>query len=244
MELWTIIGLLVVLLTFFVFINSLGKTLPVLEFMLLVAGLQWIVGPFVEYNYPSKHFKYYMYVEESVYMSYVVPAYLLFSGVILFRLFPYFKAVFPIWSFSKYEKYGFFIFSIGFIFDFLGGFLPNSLNFFSFILSNFKYAGAIILYFSNDRRMKILFIASIGYLFYNSLRTAMFHDFILWSTFFYMFWALKHKPSRRLILLTLTLALVFVGTLQTVKATFRSEVWGGGTRGTNSHFLLSSLLIV
>jgi hypothetical protein len=224
---WSIIGLFSVLLVTVRFVKQLGQSLPILEFMLLIAGLQWIIGPLIEYNFPSFHHKYYMYVTESVYMSYVVPAYLMFSGVVLFKLIPFYKIKLPIENFVYYDRLGLIIFSIGVIFDIFGGLLPNALNFFSFILSNFKFVGAIILYFSVNKKLKKLFYISIAYLFFIALSKAMFHDFLLWSVFFFMFWAFKHKPSLKVIFLTFVLGGILIVSLQTIKSAYRSEVWNG-----------------
>jgi hypothetical protein len=227
MQIVTVIGILAVIWVFIRFVRQLGVGLPLLELMLLLAGLQWIIGPVIEYYSPSMHFKYYMYVPEVDYMGYIVPAYVFFSGIVLFKLSPYKSFYLPLWNFSHYEKYGLVIFIIGVIFDFVGGYLPVSLAFFAYILSNFKFAGAIILYFSENKTLKKLFYLVIIYLFLNSLRAAMFHDFVLWSGIFYMFWAIQNKPSLKLIMLTFALGGLFLVTLQTVKATFREQVWSG-----------------
>jgi hypothetical protein len=195
--------------------------------MLLIAGLQWIIGPLIEYHFPSFHYKYYMYVTEPVYMGYVVPAYLVFSGVILIKLKQISSVRLPVVNFANYDRLGLIIFSIGVIFDVFGGLLPNALSFFAFILSNFKFAGVIILYFSNNKNLKKLFYLSIAYLFFRSLSNTMFHDFILWSAFFFMFWALKNKPSLKIILLTFALGGIALVSLQTIKSAYRSEVWSG-----------------
>ena len=63
MGIWTLLGILAVTLVAVKFIRALGKRVPILELMLLIAGLQWIVGPIIEYGSPSLHYKYYMYVE-------------------------------------------------------------------------------------------------------------------------------------------------------------------------------------
>ena len=105
MDLYTSIGLLCVVFVGVNFILQIGKSVPILELMLLIAGLQWIVGPFIEYNSPSLHYKYYMYVPQDVYMSYVVPAYVLFSIVILWGLKKYQGLKIPIERLSSYKNY-------------------------------------------------------------------------------------------------------------------------------------------
>ncbi|MCH6201335.1 hypothetical protein MMU07_17260 [Aquiflexum sp. LQ15W] len=227
MQILTIIGVLSVIWVFIQFVRQLGKSLPILEMMLLIAGLQWIIGPVIEYNSSSVHYKYYMYVPEVEYMGYIVPAYLAFGGIIFFKLGNLKIIKLPILDYSNYEKYGLVILSIGILFDFIGPFFPDFFGFFVFVLANFKFAGAIILYFSKNQKLRIVFYLAILYLFLNSLANAMFHDFILWSAFFFIFWTIQNQPSLRFILFTFIIGGFFLVTLQAVKSSYRAEVWGG-----------------
>lgn len=227
MDFWTVLGLLCLTWVSIEFIRQLGHSIPVMELMLFIAGLQWILGPTIEYNAPGLHFKYYMYVPQHIYTSYVVPAYIVFSLVLLFMVRPYSKLTLPIESLTNYEKYGVVIFVIGVVFDLLSSSLPGTLGFFAFILSNFKYAGAIILYFSNNKNLRRIFYLAIVYLFFSSLRQALFHDLILWSLFFYMFWAIRFKPSKKTIVITFAIAAFSLTTLQTIKAVYRAQIWSG-----------------
>jgi len=241
LDFWSYIGIASVLVIAFTFIKRLGKTLPILELMLLIAGLQWIIGPIIEYASPSMHWKYYMYVKESVYMGFVVPAYMVFSGITLFyskkaRLFNL-----QLESLKHYSNYGIIILIIGIIFDLIGGVLPGALAFFGFVLSNFKFVGAIILFYSESSRLKKLFYYILIYLLGVSIYRALFHDFILWSTFFYMFWAVKHKPSVPTILVTILAGALFASTLQTIKAAYRTEIWNNNS--DNKIELFVSLMI-
>jgi hypothetical protein len=227
MEFNSYIGIIAVVIVFARFVSQLGKGIPILEMMTLIAGLQWIIGPILEYQLPSVDLRYSMYVAEADYMSFVVPAFLAFAGIIFFVIRKVSTVSLPIAHLAAYKKQGLNIFIFGLIFDFFGGSLPGFLGFFVYLFASFKYAGAIILYFSDDQKYRTLFYISIVYLFLRSLSNAMFHDFILWSTFFYMFWAIKFKPSVKTILSTFLIAFVSLSSLQTVKTAYRSEVWGG-----------------
>lgn len=227
MEIWSLIGIFLVLFVFYRFIGGIGSSIPVLELLLLISGLQWIVGPVIEYNAPGNYARYRMYVEEMVYMQYVVPAYGLFLAGVLLPMAKYTKTFIPIEYFSTYSKLGFTLFVVGILADVLGSFVPGSLVFFFYLLSNFKFVGAIILFFSKDSVFKNIFYLLILYLFYNSIQKALFHDFILWGMFFYLFWALKYKPSIRKILTTFLLGVFFLITIQTVKEAYRKQVWSG-----------------
>lgn len=225
MEVWSYIGVVAVIFIAIIFIKSLGKELPVLELMLLVSGLQWIIGPVIEYLSPSLHYRYYMYVDESIYMSYVVPAYMLFSLILLYVIKKRTHFDFRLERLKNYSNYGLMIVLIGAFFDFFGGLLPDTLKFLAFILSNFKFVGAIILFYSENKKLKGIFYVVIFYLLIISISKAFFHDFILWSVFFYMFWALKNKPSVPKILATMVIGVVLASSLQTIKAAYRMEVW-------------------
>lgn len=226
MELWSIIGILSVGIVAYKFTMQLGKGLPILELMILIAGLQWIVGPLIEYASPSMHYKYYMYVEQAIYMGYIVPAYVVFSGIIFIGVKRMSMYQLGLDQLVYYSKFGIYLLVIGVVYDFLSDAL-SFLGFLGYIISNFKYVGAIILYFSPNKKLRRLFYFVILFLLYRSLAMAMFHDFILWSVFFYMFWAYKFKPSIKTKLSTYALAAVLIVSLQTVKAAYRSEVWAG-----------------
>ncbi|WP_299099036.1 hypothetical protein [uncultured Winogradskyella sp.] len=225
METWSYIGIITVIFVAFKFVKRLGKGLPILELMLLIAGLQWIVGPIVEYASPSTHWKYYMYVTEVSYMSFVVPAYLIFCLSVFLTIRKKGAFNLNLEVLKNYSSYGLVIFLIGVAFELLGSALPRSLGFLVFILLNFKFVGAIILFYSENKKLKRVFYLAIIYLLLVAISKALFHDFILWSMFFYMFYALKYKPAIRTIVLTFVIGIFFALTLQTVKAAFRMQVW-------------------
>ena len=227
MDLWTTIGVILSGLIALRFISQLGKSLPILELMLFIAAAQWIIGPLIEYNTPSLHYKYFMYVDQQRYMSYVVPAFGAFALAVLLGVRSLKDSTIPLDRLKHFKEYGITIFVIGVFFDLIGSSLPAGLAFFAFIISNFKFAGAIILFFSDDQRLKPIFYASLVFLLFRAIQSTMFHDFILWTAFFYMFWALQFKPSRQKIVATLLIGAFSLTTLQTMKYAYRQQVWNG-----------------
>jgi len=227
MDLWTTIGVILSGLIALRFISQLGKSLPILELMLFIAAAQWIIGPLIEYNAPSLHYKYFMYVDQQRYMSYVVPAFGAFALAVLLGISSLKDSTIPLDRLKHFKEYGITIFVIGVFFDLIGSSLPAGLAFFAFIISNFKFAGAIILFFSDDQRLKPIFYASLVFLLFRAIQSTMFHDFILWTAFFYMFWALQFKPSRQKIVATLLIGAFSLTTLQTMKYAYRQQVWNG-----------------
>ena len=82
----TSIGLAFSLVIVIDFINQLGRSFPLKQLIVMLASLQWIVGAKISYEYGKIHYKYYMYVEEQLYMDLVVPAVLLlFLGLFMIK---------------------------------------------------------------------------------------------------------------------------------------------------------------
>ena len=73
----TSIGLSFSLFIVIDFIDQLGKSYPLKQLIVMLASLQWIVGAKLSCESGKIHYKYYMYVEEDLYMSLVVPSVLL-----------------------------------------------------------------------------------------------------------------------------------------------------------------------
>lgn len=222
---WSILGILFVFYVFWRFVNALGKSLPVLELMMLIAGLQWVVGPYISYRQETSHYKYYMYVNEDTYMGYVVPALLCFSIPLFFILKR--KITWEAINFVKFVPYSKGLLVIGVGSDILSSVSPSSLLFFFFLISQFKFIGAIILFFSRKKSDQYFFYGAIIYLLANALARAMFHDLLLWSVFMFMYWCLKKNPTFKTKLLLIFTGVLFAISIQVVKSNFRANVWGG-----------------
>lgn len=223
----SLLGIGMVLFVAFRFLKALGNRLPILELMILIAGLQWIIGPAIEYQATSHHYKYYMYVEEAVYMGYVVPAYIVFAAIVLFGLKKEPKLNISVDTFYQYAGYGKYILLVGVFADVAGAFAPGGLKFVFFLFSNFKYVGALILFFSIKKMDRYFFYGALLYLLLSSIRKGLFHDLLLWSAFFYMFWAYKIKPSKKLNIIIIASGMFFATLIQAVKADFREIIAAG-----------------
>jgi hypothetical protein len=229
MNIFSILGVIFVIRIAVLFFKEIGKSLPMFETLLLISGLQWIIGAFNSYRFSVKHFKYYMRVEETDYMSFVVPAFLGF-GIILLR---YSKTNKLTLNFNPetYIEKGRILLFIGIFADLFKFITPPSLHFFIYLISLFKYVGASILLFSKEKRDRYFFYGSILYLLLKSIQSALFHDLILWGLFFFLVWALKHKPSFNKKIVFTTIALTFVVLTQSIKSSFRKALWEGGYDG-------------
>jgi len=239
MYIWSVVAIIIVVYVGYVFFTEVGKSFPVLELMILIAALQWLFGAFNAYRLSVRHYKYYMYIPEEEYMSFVVPAFLCFIVVLL----PAFRKYTIDFNFNiiPYIGYGRWLFVFGVLADIASVVVPSSLLFFVFLIAQFKYVGTGILLFSTQKKDRYVFYAVILYLFGSSLAHAMFHDFILWSLLFFLFWAIKNKPTAKTKLVLFLSGVFFVISIQIVKASFRKLIWEGSFQG-NKTFLFYDIL--
>jgi hypothetical protein len=225
MIIWSYLGVISVLYVFIIFIRNLGKSVPILELCLLIAGLQWIVGAFIEYRSSFKHFKYFMYVSENTYMSYVVPAYIIFSLTLLINQRRLRKFKLNIEEGKNYSNFGLRIILLSVILQLSSPIIPSQFSFVVYLLVNLKYVGVIILYFSKVKRHNSLIYVLVSLLFLESLISGLFHLFISWLVFFFMFWAYKNKTTIKFNFLVLFCGFILISSIQLVKNDYRSLVW-------------------
>jgi hypothetical protein len=170
-----------------------------------------------------------MYVDEVTYMRYVVPAYIMFVIVLLYFAKKYGDFDFSVADLGKYHSTALKLLAMGVLADFGGSLVPAQLKFVLYLVSFLKYVGAIALYFSPiPWHRNFLYVAAV-LLIARSLTAGMFHDFILWSMFFYMFWAVQKETRLRFNLMIVLSGFLVSTMIQAVKWEYRALVWSGYT---------------
>lgn len=223
-ELYTAIGLSAVVFSAVWYFGALGEEIAAAPLAALVASMQWILGPTIAYNSDNDFAKYRMYVPEADYMGFVAPALLAF--VLSLRV------ISPRISLSGLqarirartlipERAIFTLIIIGLLADYFGEDAPNQVGFLFFLVSQFKYVGALYLVVIQSRRRWHVVFAVMLLAAMSSARTGLFHDLILWSAMFFSFFCydLKLRVQSKLALIAVSLA-VLVG-LQSVKSQYR-----------------------
>ncbi len=225
-DVFTSAGLGLVAYLFLLFLERMGKTFPVLELMLLIAGLQWILGAYFGYIYQAGHFKYFMYVPQEEYMQFVVPAMFLFViGVHLF---------YPRYSFAKIHgelvhlakvntRLPLSLILIGLLCQILSTSLPANIGFVLYLMGSFQYVGLILLILSNHRTRWGWFILIMGLLLFNSVIRGVFHDLLLWSVLISTFLILNFRTNAVNKSLFLFLGMVIIFFIQSVKGEYRKS---------------------
>jgi hypothetical protein len=204
--------------------------------MIILAALQWIIGPLLAYKfYPDDEF-YYMAVELHEYMSFVVPATAAFAlGMYL----PFWRKeysekfyLYQIQLFaSKYKNVDILLIILGIVSELLIDFVPGSLKFVFFLFSGMRFIGLYFLLLSSRKYKKIYVVVVIGWLFISSIQESLFHELLLWLGFLLLIMAFIKNPGigKKIVYLMSILLLAVV--IQTVKYSFRQAlIEGSGQR--------------
>lgn len=216
-------------------VERLGKTFPLLELLLSVAALQWLLGPYLDYQSNVKHFKYFMYVPEQEYMDIVFPAVLIFA-LVSFLLLPRVDFKARVESIQQHiqnqdTRIAWVLLAVGFSSLFLRNSVPGGLAFVLFLVSNLRYIGAAYLLFSDSRYKWPVFSGVMLLTLFSAIQTGMFHDFFLWSVLLFSVAAIKLRLSFLQKLSLLVFGFLFMFIVQSVKSDYREIIWSGKFSG-------------
>ncbi len=222
------IGVAFSVYVFLLFTAKLGKELPIKEFFVLIASFQWIIGAKIAYNIGKVHYKYYMYVDELEYMSFVVPGVILFYvGLKLIKLDLSITDLRELVA-KKREK-ALSIANILLVLGLSSFIISRSVRIpqlgFLFYLTNLLIYIAIthfmLLY---PKRKNAILLMALSFMFLISLMSGFFHDFII-SAVFLVFFYFSPKATffSKVLLITIGFSTLYV--IQLVKGEYRAIIW-------------------
>jgi hypothetical protein len=206
------------------YLRALGDEIAVVPLVALVATAQWVLGPAIAYSTPTTDTRYIMYVPQDQYMDFVVPAVLVFLA--------------PLRIYSREIKIAdistsilgrrrirntavFGIIALGLFCSTFSSIFPPSLDFLFFILSQFQFVGALYLVV---RKVPYRWAVAGGVLLHAAIvssQSGMFHDLILWTTFFLTFLCYDFRLDLLRKAVLVTAGVLVLISLQQVKAEYR-----------------------
>ncbi|WP_282780608.1 hypothetical protein [Phaeodactylibacter xiamenensis] len=230
------LGLITSGLILYSFMQKVGKTLPIFDLLLLIAALQWVVGPWLSYTFFDDHYKYHMYVPEQDYMWLAVPAIIFLSLGLFYRKVDREQLEINLIQYSEnliqvQSKLPYWLIGMGVFFSFTGNFVPSFLKFVFFLLANIKYIGLIYLLFSRHKSKWLIIAGAWVLTLLSSVRAGMFHDLLLWTAMIVLYVAFVIKPTIRQKGIALITGFLLVFILQIVKQEYRQQVWFEGYSG-------------
>jgi hypothetical protein len=223
----------------------MDETIPVLEIMLLIAGSQWLIGPFIDYQTEVDHYKMHMYVSEQRYMEITLPLFLVFTiATLQFSKFVVIDRQAIRNLLAKYKALPYYIIGLGTFVRLIESFLPPSLAFIGFLTINSSLIGLGLLYFSRSSWLNKLSITILAFLplIYQSISSGMFHTIIIWGFFVFSFinLAKKIKLLNKIIILSFSISLLF--TLQVIKKDYRATIYSDSFNGNKLELFLNLFL--
>ncbi len=226
-EIMTALGLGVVGYTFFAYVSALGDDIAIVQLAAFVAAAQWILGPFFEYAYGDAFSPYAMSVPEADYMAFATPS-VIAMVVVLTLLTPRIGIGWlhdEIRSRKRLSQNVVYLVILGgFLADLVGGSVPASLRFVVFLVSQFKFVGAIYLLIIDHRlRWPILgavFFAALA----SSAAAGLFHNVILWSALVLTFVCHDLRLGTLVKLSIISAGVVALIGLQSAKAAYREAI--------------------
>ncbi|HEX5170356.1 MAG TPA: hypothetical protein VFW11_14360, partial [Cyclobacteriaceae bacterium] len=222
---WSAAGVGFLVFIFFAYLVKLGKTVPILELMLLISSLQWVFGAHQSYLFHYQHYKYHMYVGRDEYMSIVVPGLLAFAlGIsLLYPKYNFDRVNMALERFTfKYRNVPVYLIVIGVVFPLFRAFAPPTLSFILFLFGNFKFIGAVLLLFQPHSARKwwattlLITLTLLG-----SIQSGMFHDLLLWLALMFSFIVYRMQFSLFFRFALVLVGFLFVFLIQSVKGEFR-----------------------
>ena len=218
----------VALIVVYEFQKRLDQGVPMLQLTALIAVLQWLVGPILNYSSDYEYGRYQMYVEEGLYFQYAMPATCLYVVVML----AVGSSVLQKDLLRFVDRRNFVTIAvtlnvIALVAAVAANRVGGSLQFLFHLLSQLRYVGAIYFLFSQHHLRLLLAAASLAPLLIGSLSNGMFHDLLLWVAIIFCYWFAQRKWEFKTKLLVLSLAGFALFSIQAVKLEYREQMRRG-----------------
>jgi hypothetical protein len=116
---------------------------------------------------------------------------------------------------------------LGILSSTLTSFLPGELAFIVYLFSLTQFVASFSLFALNPQKNIVWPVVTLLFILYKSALAGMYHDAIMWILFFAIFFLYIIKPTLKVKLVGMTFALLFILFIQSIKQTYRQEVWYG-----------------
>ncbi len=220
---WTIFAIIL-----YEFQKRLDQGVPLLQLSSIIAVLQWLIGPSLNYSSGMTFGRYSMYVPESLYFQFAIPATSFFVAVMLLVG----SSVKQRNLLRVVERRNFFAIGVVLNVVAIGATVAatragGGMQFFLHLLSQLRYVGALYFLFSLHP-LRLLFVAGSCFaLLSSSLGSGMFHDLILWLAILFCYWFALRKWVLGIKLVIMTFAAIGLFAIQVIKQEYRQQLKNG-----------------
>jgi len=250
-SLWIGVGLVLTILTVINMAVASRYMLPFPQLALFIGCVQLILAAWGNHYYPMHNPIYNLGERLPVYLSYIVPACVLYGAGLAAGFSTIWLMVHKHKALSeppvvtrKLAKELNAIFILGLVATFLQKVSPSSLNFIMVLAGNLVFVGAFGYMLLNIPGWKVRSVIAITLLFGKSLNDAMFHDLVVWSASYVLVLSFSRQWSRKLIFSTIIAGSIFVMLIINVKSDYRNQFWYGRAHIAKNRLTAFSTLIV
>lgn len=220
---WTIFAIIL-----YEFQKRLDQGVPLLQLTSVIAVLQWLIGPHLNYSSTMTFGRYSMYVPEPVYFQFAIPATAFFIALMLsVGASVKQKNLLQVVERRNFFAIGVLLNVVAIAATLMATRAGGGMQFFLHLVSQTRYVGAIYFLFSLSP-LRLLFAAgSCVSLLSSSLGSGMFHDLILWLAILFCYWFAQRKWVLSVKVAILSAAALALFSIQVVKQEYRLELVHG-----------------
>ena len=206
------------------------------EFVLMLYVLNYLVSPSISFLLGERITGYNLKLSPEVYFNLAIPGIILFyAGIFSIKtsLFsPNFSAINISTIINEQLLKKVTILTI--LSSLLISFLPSELAFVIYLISLLQYVSAFSLFALNPKKHIVWPAITLLYVLYKSFLSGMYHDALMWVLFFCIIFIYIIKPTFKVKLVGIFFIIIFILFIQSLKKSYREEVWFGGKEASIS----------
>jgi len=211
------------------FINSSNNILAFREFVLILYSLNYLVSPSISFLLGEKVTAYNLKLSPEVYFNLAIPGFIFFYLGLFSIKTNLFSPDLTSINISTIinEKLLKKVTILTILSTLIIPFLPGDLAFIVLLISLIQYVSAFSLFALNPKKNIVWPAITLLFVLYKSFLAGMYHDAILWILFFGIIYIYITKPSLKVKLIGLFFLVIFILFIQSIKQSYRQEVWTG-----------------
>jgi hypothetical protein len=227
------------LLVSYKLIAEINQNLSIKNLIAFIAVLQWLIGAILGYEYIDQmQSEYIMRIPREQYFSYVFPATLaMLAGLYLIPTRGSSGELLLSLSGKKLYWKGVFLVITGFV----SGFFPF-LGFAGYLLASLRYVGLFYIFLSGHWSRNFWLVFIFGSLIFFSFGYGLFHELLLWGTFFMMVYYISKNSTLFFRLGTIATGFLLLLILQVSKQDIRDVAWNGNIPASERAILSLKML--
>jgi len=200
------------------------------EFSLLLYALNYLVSPSISFLLGERITIYNLKISPEAYFNLAIPGFILFYAGLFSIKTNLFSPNFSAINISTIinEKLLKKVTIFAFLSSLISSFLPGDLAFVVYLFSLIQYVAAFSLFALNPQKNIVWPAFTLLFILYKSFLAGMYHDAIMWILFFCIIFIYIKKPTLNVKLIGIFFAIVFILFIQSIKQSYREEVWYGG----------------